>query len=552
MNVRLHLLCALMLLWGCGGVTGSPGSGDDGLNPLDSGSASAVSEDDVFQAEEAILSGCQLDGPTWVGYFDHGDMITFQGVDFGSGVAGMHLLLAVPVATAGQHIDIRLDAAQGGPTIASIQVAATGSWRDFVWQSVTFDRVSGVHDVTLVGRGAADIANVDAVRFIPAPPVPIVLDLQAERGVLDGCQIDLPAWVGYFDHGDSIYFPDVYFPGGLDTFSLLVAVPPATANQRIEARIDAYDGPVVASVTIASTGSWHDFVWQSVALQRPVSELHDLYIVGVGDKDIANIDAIDFIGGGTPNPPPPVEPGRLLTTQGILDDMQQASQARPSGPPYEAALDAVRPPNGVTRTMTWAMIQHVEGGSPSRNTRVEARGMELWVLQRSTGRWVLLSASNLVEGNNAAGVENCAGYGGSQCRADCVRGSDGITWDCDRLSSWPETESSVSTGIEPNMYYQPWMQSFVDRNDIAGMFATMQVRLIGSDTAAARYVAAVGVDWYAGYAWSGAVGVSRRKLVTPQWQSVSFLTVQGTFWENGQGPYALPESQVRANSPADY
>ena len=97
--------------------------------------------------------------------------------------------------------------------------------------------------------------------------------------------------VGFADDGDQLMFEQVNFPGGLSAVDVRVAS--AGTGGRIEFRLDAPNGPVVASVNLPVTGGWQ--TWQTVSGSLSgVSGAHDVYLVFDGTTSIGNVNWFRF------------------------------------------------------------------------------------------------------------------------------------------------------------------------------------------------------------------------------------------------------------------
>ena len=97
--------------------------------------------------------------------------------------------------------------------------------------------------------------------------------------------------VGFADDGDHLVFKQVSFPAGLGAVDMRVAS--AGSGGRIDVRIDAVDGPLIASVAVPVTGGWQS--WRTVSSSASaVSGVHDVYLVFDGTTSIGNLNWIRF------------------------------------------------------------------------------------------------------------------------------------------------------------------------------------------------------------------------------------------------------------------
>jgi len=86
-------------------------------------------------------------------------------------------------------------------------------------------------------------------------------------------------------------FKQVSFPAGLGAVDMRVAS--AGSGGRIDVRIDAVDGPLIASVAVPVTGGWQS--WRTVSSPASaVSGVHDVYLVFDGTTSIGNVNWFRF------------------------------------------------------------------------------------------------------------------------------------------------------------------------------------------------------------------------------------------------------------------
>lgn len=98
---------------------------------------------------------------------------------------------------------------------------------------------------------------------------------------------DIPGGIGYLDPGTGMKYSNVDFGSDAAFFQACLAVPADRAGKQIVVRIDAGDGPVVARLTVQSTGGWGNLAVQSAPLS-PVHGKHDVYLSFTG-SGVANL-----------------------------------------------------------------------------------------------------------------------------------------------------------------------------------------------------------------------------------------------------------------------
>jgi beta-glucosidase len=118
----------------------------------------------TFQAENYDdMDGIEVDG-RYIGWFDGGDWLRFDNINFGSGVDSFRMNAAVDPACAGQKMELRIDGINGS-VIGSITFNNTGAWDNFQPQTTSIPGTTGVHDLYLVGVGGWGIGNIDWFAF---------------------------------------------------------------------------------------------------------------------------------------------------------------------------------------------------------------------------------------------------------------------------------------------------------------------------------------------------------------------------------------------------
>ncbi|MGB3544135.1 endo-1,4-beta-xylanase, partial [Rubrivirga sp.] len=139
---------------------------------------------DAYARIEAESHDAQQGVQTWssaFGYFDAGDWVRYDDVDFGVGAASVTLDLALPASFAGKRIELRLDS-PSGPLVGTHTTVGTGGWNAFATQSTLIDGASAVHDLYLVGASGTAIANVDGFVFEAAGGTSVVVRARGRRG----------------------------------------------------------------------------------------------------------------------------------------------------------------------------------------------------------------------------------------------------------------------------------------------------------------------------------------------------------------------------------
>ncbi|NJD06433.1 MAG: hypothetical protein FIA97_08025, partial [Methylococcaceae bacterium] len=210
--------------------------------------------------------------------------------------------------------------------------------------------------------------------------------------------------------------------------------------------------------------------------------------------------------------------------EAIAGDMQPVNDAAPHGVPSANASEIVagnNPPDG-WRAMTAAgQLYRDASDSADKNTRIEFRNMEAYVLSKSTMTWSITQGSVSIRGKtwNEAGEGRSAlpKFRNSGDGAVSVKLAHGRT-----LRFFPKTS-----------------RGSIESTDIAGVFTTVQARLIvdksekSDDRSSAKYVISMGGDYWKSVTArrvgdgvnSAKIGSGRYKYVTEEWQDFNFTTL---------------------------
>jgi hypothetical protein len=239
-------------------------------------------------------------------------------------------------------------------------------------------------------------------------------------------------------------------------------------------------------------------------------------------------------------PPTPTDiygPNGINSLQTIIDDMKAPHESRPMGAPIWAewsrrpCLEYGNDPQGFTALLAWGQLYVDRRGNPATNTRVQIRDIKAYVLSKSDGKWHLVQDSRLVDG--AAFREDY--------KDDINKPAD-IRY---------EEDGSISVTAGDGYNFHFWTaggRATIDPNDIAGIFATVQARLIvddpnlPDDRDIARYLLDMGADYWKDldaewdyWTTNKQVGAGKFKFVGVEWKAFNMIT--------------LSEEEIRANPP---
>ena len=227
----------------------------------------------------------------------------------------------------------------------------------------------------------------------------------------------------------------------------------------------------------------------------------------------------------------------LSVAKQIAQDMRGENEGHPHGVPlnYDWAIRPVmsmgNDPTGWKAITAWGSVYEAAEGNPATNTRVNIRNMRTYLLQKSTGKWLLLQNTSKPDG--AAYLETFAGNASKP--ADVRQEPDGTI--------------SVRVGAGYNFHFYPHDRASIDPEDLEGIVVVVEARLIVADTSkpddrkSARYLLDSGADYYPALTggWPGTadynpgVALGKLKYVRSEWRSFCMTT--------------LTQSQLERHSP---
>jgi hypothetical protein len=218
---------------------------------------------------------------------------------------------------------------------------------------------------------------------------------------------------------------------------------------------------------------------------------------------------------------------RINSVRTIIQDMHGSHEAYPHGVPtsYDwqsgPRIGYGNDPKSFRSMTAWGQLYETIEGNPSNNTRVQFRHMKAYMLQKSDKKWYLLQSTKAVEG--AAYAEDYVGD--SNKVADVRTEPDG-------------TISAKAGGGYNYHFWPPSGRTRINPNNIAGIYTTIQARLIiddrsvPDDRASARYVLSMGGDYWLnetvqwdGFKTNGDIAIGKFKLVSTKWRAFNMCTM---------------------------
>ncbi len=107
-----------------------------------------------------------------------------------------------------------------------------------------------------------------------------------------GLKFDNFKGLGYADGGEWAEFAQIDFGTGVSQFTATVAALSKLAGS-IELHLDSPTGSLIGTLHVTPTGAWSNYVAQSTAITG-AKGVHNLYLVFVGGKGVANVESFKF------------------------------------------------------------------------------------------------------------------------------------------------------------------------------------------------------------------------------------------------------------------
>lgn len=156
------------------------------------------------------------------------------------------------------------------------------------WQPMTFDRWKRLMKLDRIGStingrsslGGVSGCTINAEQFDESSGVTAFEGGIGDLGFQDG-------------QADWVCFRKFNFAKASNRVTLTVGVPPENAGGVIELRTGSINGPVLSTITIASTGGWDNRQEQSQPI-TPTSGIHDLFLVVKSGYVVGNLYEIKF------------------------------------------------------------------------------------------------------------------------------------------------------------------------------------------------------------------------------------------------------------------
>jgi hypothetical protein len=100
--------------------------------------------------------------------------------------------------------------------------------------------------------------------------------------------------IGGLENNDWVEYRQIDFgTAGARSFEINLAVPEQYAGQKVEIRLDAFNGPLIGTLTTSPTGSFSTYRLQRTSIAN-VKGIHTVYLVFKGTEGIGNITTFRF------------------------------------------------------------------------------------------------------------------------------------------------------------------------------------------------------------------------------------------------------------------
>ncbi len=212
-----------------------------------------------------------------IGYFDNNDYVTYANVNFGQAGTTDGIRFRYAKANENGKMEVR----SGGPTgtlLATFRPTSTGNWQMYRDAYIGLSNMSGIHDITFVGKDAGGVLNI--LWFEPSKrsdelylhiPATEYSDQSGLRSTYDK--------LTHFDQNDYVTYSSLNFGPAAATKSIRLSYAKGNHNGKVEMRLGGPQGEIIATYSPQNTGGWFNFVTVDVPIDS-VEGVHDLTFVG--------------------------------------------------------------------------------------------------------------------------------------------------------------------------------------------------------------------------------------------------------------------------------
>lgn len=229
-----------------------------------------------------------------IGYFDDNDYLIYTSINFGStfGITKGILLNYAKGNYDDGELEVRLGSSVNGQLIAKISPAPTDSWFNYITAHMgLLTEVSGVHDVTFVGKGASGVLNLASFElsdFSDRTDSNLARIPVTEYSNQSGLRF-IDSIVMYWDDYDYITYANVNFGVSGTTSNIKLNYSKGNNNGGVvEIRSGGSTGTLLATFNPTNTGGWGIYSEVTVPISATIG-VQDITFVGRNADGIMNL-----------------------------------------------------------------------------------------------------------------------------------------------------------------------------------------------------------------------------------------------------------------------
>jgi hypothetical protein len=219
-----------------------------------------------------------------LGHWNRDSWVRYNGLDFGTGVSSVVVVLSCGSQFVGRILQLRSDS-QNGPIIAEVVVPET---KGFEAHTAPISGVTGIHDLFLTCNDGG--FNLQSLKFLRPQSATNVI-AATSYSAFNGIKEPRPGVVGHTDGGDWLKYDEIDFGQGVSRVALDLAM--GAKDAMVEFHLDALDGPLIGTLIPQPTGSWTTFRIQESPVQSATG-VHNLYLTFEGGKGLPDVRTIQF------------------------------------------------------------------------------------------------------------------------------------------------------------------------------------------------------------------------------------------------------------------
>ena len=241
--------------------------------------------------EYSTQSGTTVGSDFGVGWYDNNDFLTYSNINFGSAGTTTGIRLRYAKNNNGGKVEIRLDGPEG-PLLATFTPSHTSGWYMFMEGYVSINGVSGVHDLSFVGKDAGGVLNLlwfelsdDRNELFAKVPA---TEFAEQQGVRSNTQI-----INHFSSNDYVTYSNINFGSSGTTKNIRLSYSKNNNGGSVEMRLGGNTGPLIGTYAPENTGSWENYIEIGVPIDV-VDGVHDLTFVAKDSGGLFNLKSFEL------------------------------------------------------------------------------------------------------------------------------------------------------------------------------------------------------------------------------------------------------------------